>query len=776
MSKKHTPIRKFLIIALLMVSMLGIGVGMVEAQESASGSSSPSAAPSAPTAPAAASAAPTAEPAASAPSAGDKKDPPVQPELEEKPAITSFGNATFGAVVGNNESVTVKFAELLALFLRLISQILFPLLMFAGGLMKSDFLYTGAIDLKLSEMWVQVRNLVNIAYVLLLLVVALYNVLGLGELVSVLELKKALPKIILGLILVNFSYAGVKVVLDVVNVGTTFAFAIGRSDADLTQKTAMQIAASQGEICREMGESRLASTIETDEKVIANCVKQSKESDPTKAESACRKNAKIASEGNTGMCRRDATGNYKLAPEVTKYLTNWNIDGSLMIIAIKFMNIQKLGLVAAEVQKGGITSLAVNMLFSVIMYLIYAVSFIVLTIVLFIRAAVLWMVIIFSPLLVLNTTFPNLIPGGAGGFAGKITKSLLAPIIIGFVLSIGYILLATMQNVNYEGLGGVPVGAPTSSIDTFQDLLVTIGAIVFIWLGIKAANDGTIAESVAGKVIENAQGAGTWLAKAPFLYTPFFQVSSPHSVHSSLEGKGRTTEELKVTDIPNLLGQLGDSERRKSNKRVQDFLGSEESEIKLKDMSTVADLSNNLKSFTVQQLRNEENIKDFNEGLENIYQKAANKNAVIGGTVTLEQLYRAGGAERTRLLDQARSALIAAPAATQAATTTGAMSHLNDIAQKFQNDNKSENTTRIENLATILIEQNSTTPGANAAEKGKNIAANLKNGITNWSDTKRGNLIRAIGADKLREELEKTLTTAEVASLLREVKAALSKL
>jgi|GEM_PF-5964675 hypothetical protein len=781
MKQSSKTIRKILVIALLAVGLMVVSAMNVHAQEaSAQGAPVVTPAPATATQPPAQPSADAIKPASDTPDTAKKPD--VSDTSADKTGSTALGSSTFGAIVGNNDSVTVKFAEILALFLRLISQILFPLLMFAGGLLKSDFLYTGAVDLKLSEMWVQVRNLVNIAYVLLLLVVALYNVLGLGELVSVLELKKALPKIILGLILVNFSYAGVKVVLDVVNVGTTFAFSIGRSDADLTQRTAMQIAAAQGEICREMGASRFASAIETSKEVLTDCVKKSKEKDPEKAKALCKEAAEKSNEINTenGICRKNSDGSYKLAPEVTKYLTNWNIDGSLMIIALKFMNIQKLGLVAAEVQKGGISSLAINMLFSVVMYLIYAVSFIVLTITLFIRAAVLWMVIIFSPLLVLNTTFPNLIPGGASGFAGKITKSLIAPIILGFILSIGYILLATMQNVNYEGLGGVPVGAPTSSIDTFQDLLVAIGAIVFVWLGIKAANDGTIADNIAGKVIENAQGAGEWLAKAPFLYTPFFQISSPHSVHHGLEESGKTTEELKVTDIPNLLSQLKNKSENESYERARKFLGNTDVSVDLKNMTSVEHLKDAISKLDRNQLEASNNLKDFTTGLEKVYGQSSNRNMDIGGGVTVQRLYdaREDTALRDGLIQQARTALRSGTTSAGAATASAGSltdpqkTQLTEIAEKFSNSN----TTHIQNLASIVIEQNKTATGSSATEKGENIAQNLKNGVKNWSDAKKGKLADAIESNELKQEIQKTLKTDEASALLREIEAALRKL
>ncbi|MCX6733405.1 MAG: hypothetical protein NTX63_01185 [Candidatus Peregrinibacteria bacterium] len=511
--------------------------------------------------------------------------------------LTTLGGQTVGEVLPNND-IIVMLSKVLAIVLSMISHLLWPLLMFAGGLMKSDFLYTGAIDLKLSEMWIQVRNLVNIAYVLLLLAVALYNVVGLGETVSMLELKKALPKIILGLILVNFSYAGVKVVLDVINVGTTFAFSIGRTDAALTQATLLKVNAAQGPICDTLGSGQLAQGIGTEAKdkaIATQCSAITKAADKAKCikgvEAVYAPKAGSAADSKA-MCVPDKDGNLMMNPQVKKYLNSWNIDSSLMIIAIKFMNIQDLPKVSAAAAKGGLSSLTINMLFSVVMFLIYAVSFIVLIVILFARAAVLWMIIIFSPAIVFNATFT--IPG-AGGHTSKIIKTLISPMLIGFVLSIGFILLATMQNINYNGQGALASNAPTSSIDTFQDLLVAIGSIVFLWIGIQAASSDTIADGVTKTIMDSAQSAGTWLAKAPFKYAPLFQVATPHAGHHELQDMGKIGVGLDQAKYA-METMLSNADATRRSDALKAFGVNVEVSMKMKDVKSIDQLTLALKS------------------------------------------------------------------------------------------------------------------------------------------------------------------------------------
>lgn len=513
-----------------------------------------------------------------------KAVPKVDPDAKADPAAPA-ASGTVGSLLGSSgtkSSVIVSaLAEILALVLRMISQLLWPLLMLAGGLMKSDFLYTGAIDLKLSELWIQVRNLVNIAYVIMLLAVALYNVIGLGEMVSVLELKKALPKIMLGLVLVNFSYAGVKVVLDVVNVGTTFAFSIGRTDARLTADTKIDMNKAQEPICKVIGNQAEA----------AGNAAAGFEGPPKKAGDAQKESQANAQAALGQIC---VDGKFTAAAQ--KYIQGWGADGALMTIAVKFMNIQDLGQVTKQMStSGGLNSLTIGMLFSVVMYLIYGVSFAVLVVVLFSRAAMLWMVIVFSPFLVFNLTFPNLIPAG-GDLGGKITKTLIAPIIIGFVLSIGYILLSTMQQTT----GSLMIGAPTTSIDTFQGLIVAIGSVVFVWMGINSAVNGTIGETVSTGIMTSAKDAGTWLAKAPFKYAPMFQVKTPHGTHSGLMTEGRM---LGFDQVNYAIDQLKSKHEQDRRAQVNEIFNLE-GVIKLENMNQLEDIPKAMKNYNLQDLRN----------------------------------------------------------------------------------------------------------------------------------------------------------------------------
>ncbi|MBT5516997.1 hypothetical protein HOK22_03735, partial [Candidatus Peregrinibacteria bacterium] len=138
----------------------------------------------------------------------------VGPEIAyaAEPGIDQVTNETLGFMI--------------ATVIKTLNALLWPLLLIIGDLMDNDLIVGPEMEDRLLSIWVEIRNLVNIGFVLVLLVIAFYNALPFTESEGNLAIKTALPKLIIGLILVNFTYVGAKVVLDVANIGTTAAFAL----------------------------------------------------------------------------------------------------------------------------------------------------------------------------------------------------------------------------------------------------------------------------------------------------------------------------------------------------------------------------------------------------------------------------------------------------------------------------------------------------------------------------------------------------------------------
>lgn len=90
-----------------------------------------------------------------------------------------------------------------------------------GGLLNNDYIFAGEMGTMLKSIWVASRNIVNIVFVLILLFLAVRHIFGSDDNT---DLKKALPKFVVVLIAVNFSWLAGKVVLDAANIATNVVF------------------------------------------------------------------------------------------------------------------------------------------------------------------------------------------------------------------------------------------------------------------------------------------------------------------------------------------------------------------------------------------------------------------------------------------------------------------------------------------------------------------------------------------------------------------------
>ena len=107
-----------------------------------------------------------------------------------------------------------------------INRFIWPVLVMIGGLLDNSLLFGNGMEERLRAIWVPIRNLVNILFVIILVGIALYNVLGIGDDSDNYSLKAILPKILIGIIAVNFSFLGIKVFLDAINVLTVSIFSL----------------------------------------------------------------------------------------------------------------------------------------------------------------------------------------------------------------------------------------------------------------------------------------------------------------------------------------------------------------------------------------------------------------------------------------------------------------------------------------------------------------------------------------------------------------------
>lgn len=437
-------------------------------------------------------------------------DDPKKPE--EKKADVKKPPTSIETSEGVN--ILLSFMKILSVVLRVIAAIIWPIVFLTGALMENDIIFGGGMGIVLRDMWVQIRNIVNLIFVILLVGIALYNITGIAS--EQFQLKQALPKIIMGLILVNFSYMIATVALDVIGVGTSAMFGLPRSIEETLIKEDKFTEKEQISLCKS----------------ISTPVEFTKKEQKTMGIPGGKDvTVELPKELKGTMCKPDGTPTDTLKD----FLEGWSPHGASVIMAVKLMHMSDLqtAVLGADLT---VSSLTINMIFSVVMFLVYGLAYILLFIVLLGRAIVIWLGIVLSPLIVLTYVFPAITQKAGGdlkNITDKIVQTAIAPMIIGFVLSVGYILMTTLsrvgmasEKVQFETFLGDTLtwGTQVSGLTNFQEIMIAVGTVGFVWAGVKAATSKAITSGITDKVMGVAAGAGKWLAKAPFYYTNLFPV------------------------------------------------------------------------------------------------------------------------------------------------------------------------------------------------------------------------------------------------------------
>ncbi len=384
-----------------------------------------------------------------------------------------------------------KIFEYLNIVLIALQAFLWPILLLTGSLLNNDLLFSGGMQTILLNIWSAVRDFVNIMFVLGLLAIAIANIMGLsGDKVA---LKVILPKIVIGLIAVNFSFLGCKVVLDVVNVTTTAIFSIPIASDSLAKygTDANAQASLSAKICDKMVKGQAANPL-------------------------C---APAKSEGKPGGAKTTKT---ELTNMGKSFFSSFNSRNAALIMAVELMNIVDIDQVMpANVQS--LKSLAINSIFSIIFFIIYAAAFVALFVTMLARVVVLWLAIAISPISALSFAFP------------KVKESLkdndpitlfighaLVPIKVSLVLTIGMIMISQLKSISGTSIASTDpasLGAITSGMSTVQDLIAGLSTAAFIWIAAFMAMEGTKASKFINDNIKGpVEGFAKNVAKLPLYY------------------------------------------------------------------------------------------------------------------------------------------------------------------------------------------------------------------------------------------------------------------
>ena len=134
---------------------------------------------------------------------------------------------------GEQNTALKGFATIVSSLVHIGSAIALIIINFMPAVWGADLITGPAVTEGITPLWIYVRNLANIAFVGMILVVAAVNLATAGNNGSW-SIKAKLGPIILGLVAINFSMLVVRTMVDAVNVGTVALLSI--ADPVLTER------------------------------------------------------------------------------------------------------------------------------------------------------------------------------------------------------------------------------------------------------------------------------------------------------------------------------------------------------------------------------------------------------------------------------------------------------------------------------------------------------------------------------------------------------------
>lgn len=479
------------------------------------------------------------------------------------------------AVPGNAD--LAKNIQVLLGVQQFLNRAIWPILVLTGSLMENDLLFGNGMEERLRDIWIPIRNLVNILFVVVLVGIALYNVLGLGDEGGKTSIKDILPKLIIGIIAVNFSFVAIKVFLDGINALTVSVFALPGQvnegleavlsdppDPKMVKKLCGQLEGASSGTFSDKEDLQLENKqknaiyvqVAQDSKYKAAGVVSGDTVDQitnkinttfgggSAAEMQTIKdfNAAVQAKQNNRICTGQG-----LTPQGKVFLSKYNSRNAAFALALnmgKIVFYEDLAFDASNAEK-----LFVNTLFSLLLYFIYAASFLALFVVLLGRLVVMWLCVAVSPILLLMMATPSLKDkfGGLGKLQDQFIKNAVAPLLISLSLTVGWIMLKAVQSLNLsqnatkfisssvsvlamDPSNGVPVGG----LYTIQDFMVAVGVIAVVWIGVFSAAEGTVAQFATDWMKTHLQNAGKWVGSLPFRHMPMVPISVPGHPHKTV--------------------------------------------------------------------------------------------------------------------------------------------------------------------------------------------------------------------------------------------------
>jgi hypothetical protein len=437
-----------------------------------------------------------------------------------------------------------------------------------GNFLGNDYIYNGAMGEILHRIWITMRNIVNIIFVFVLLWMAIKEIFAINQ---ESELRKNLVVFVLLLVAVNFTWLATKVVLDAANVATHVVFAIpsGISGAanfeDLkTCKVNINPGKAPEGVCFPSAilapsDSGTNTPLFWDEQHCA-AIKEAYSGTPESAYKA---------DGTMNVTSYNADGersggaseaNKNLQRRTSICMENLNLfsyDQNTAVIYLTYGAARIQNLIFATNGSDAI-QLAVGVLMSLIIQIAYTVALFAFFVALVLRMAFLWLLVAFSPLLVLLVWFKD------SSSLGDIKESFsleafinwaFAPVKVGAVLSVSFIMISAGQaassgtgatagsyidKVNTESGFLFKILEPQSlfmGTETLQNFIWLLITLVVLWMGVFAVltKVGPVQfQNFMNKIKETGVGVATAIGTSPY-YAPILPLGKGGAKQSVAE-------------------------------------------------------------------------------------------------------------------------------------------------------------------------------------------------------------------------------------------------
>ncbi len=418
-----------------------------------------------------------------------------------------------------------------------LNRLLWPILIMIGGLLDNSILFGSGMDARLKEIWIPVRNLVNLVFVVGLVGVAIYNMTSLAD--DNTSIKGLLPKLVLGIIAINFSFLGIKVFLDAINVATSAVFALpdqvseGLAQIEISKdpgKTKLFCLAVAGKGSSESTYWNNEEAFREYQKTVAN--KSAMASFGLKTQTQCNENPACLQKAEN-LFKNGLCDGFKLSSEGSKFFERFGGQNVALAMAVELGEIMYYEDVDISVEN--VEKVLVSIIISMALYAIYAVTFIALFIVLLARLIVLWIIIAMSPVIILGSAIPAIGSKISSLSTAKDTfiQNAIAPLIISVSMTIGWIMLKAMKSIDSVGSESLSAvfnstdgSLPIVGLTTMQDIIVGIGVIAITWVAISSAMSKTIAKGITDTLFGTLKQAGKWITQLP-LNTNFIPINLP---------------------------------------------------------------------------------------------------------------------------------------------------------------------------------------------------------------------------------------------------------